>query len=110
MSSALIFYILGSIGAFLQHNLQYMDEKYKEYNMFFIVAFSIPISFCFFNAWTYIMNTTNSAWTAKFVFFGLSYSLFPFLSYIFLNETPFTLKNLICLMLSILIMIIQWKM
>ena len=56
------------------------------------------------------VDTTGSVWTARFVFFGLSYLVFPISAYLFLNESPFTLKTALCTLLSILIIAIQCKM
>ena len=111
MTKALAAYIVAAIAAFFQQNLQFINEFFKDKMHFLILVTSIPISYLYFYSWTYFVKTNNgSVWSARFVFFGLSYLVYPLLAYCFLNETPFTIKTLICTILSILIIVIQYKM
>lgn len=110
MYLAILYYALGSTCVFIQHNLQFINPWWKDKQIYLILVLSIPTSLFYLNAWTYFIESTKSAWTAKFVFFGMSYFIFPILTYTFLNESPFTLKTLMCTILSILILLIQYKM
>lgn len=111
MYYALLAYVLGAVLVFMQHNLQFMDPAYKNKQVMLILTLSYPISFCYFYAWTHFVNAVNgSVWSARFIFFGLSYLVYPILAYVCLNQTPFTLKTIICTLLSILILIIQYKL
>lgn len=108
---ALIAYAFGAVMTFLQHNLQFIDPWYKDKQIYLILLLSYPISFLYYYAWTFFVNEANgSVWSARFVFFGLSYFVYPILTFLCLGETPFTLKTAICTMLSILILLVQYKL
>lgn len=111
MIYALIYYILGAILVFMQHNLQFMNEAFKDKQLVLILTLSYPISFLYFYSWTYFVNNSGgSVWAARFIFFGLSYLVYPILSYVCLNETPFTIKTMLCTFLSVLILLIQYRL
>mgnify|MGYP001281571220 CR=1 FL=1 len=111
MIKALAAYFIGSACVFLQHNLQFINDYFKDKTHLLILATSIPISYLYLYAWTYFVNNNNgSVWSARFIFFGLSYLVFPITAYIFLGESPFTAKTFICTLLSILIILVQYKM
>jgi hypothetical protein len=48
--------------------------------------------------------------STRFLFFGLSYLVFPVLAYYFLRESPFTMKTVISTILSITIIYIQYRL
>ena len=111
MSKALVAYILGSAFVFLQHNLQFINEYFRDKTHILILTTSIPISYLYLYAWTYFVTINNgSVWSARFVFFGLSYFVHPVMAYVFLNETPFTLKTALCTFLSVIILVVQYKL
>jgi hypothetical protein len=110
MYLAFFFYLLGAIFGFLQQNLQFVDNWWKERVMLSLVLFSIPIGYFYLKSWTYFVETLGSVWAAKFVFFGLSYITFPVLAYMFLGETPWSLKTIVSFFLSLLIIIVQYKL
>jgi hypothetical protein len=111
MYLAILIYILGSIFAFFQLNLQFINEAYKDKQIYLIFLTSYPISYAYYYSWTHFVNASGgSAWSARFIFFGLSYAIYPILTYIFLNETPFTLKTILCTILSVAILLIQYKL
>ena len=110
MIKALLAYIVGSSLVFFQHNLQFINSTFKDKMHFLIVTLSIPISYLYFYSWTYFVNSNQgSVWSAKFIFFGLSYLVYPILSYIFLGESPFTFKTLTCIFLSLLVIAVQYR-
>ena len=74
-----------------------------------VFLFSIPIGLFYIKAWTYFVQTLGSAWSARFLFFGLSYLVFPVLAYVFLNESPWSTKTILSTALSVLIIVIQYK-
>ncbi len=110
MYLAFFFYLLGAIAGFLQQNLQFVDNWWKERVMLSLVLFSIPIGYFYLKSWTYFVETLGSVWAAKFVFFGLSYVTFPILAYMFLGETPWSLKTIVSFFLSLLIILVQYKL
>jgi hypothetical protein len=110
MAKALIYYLLASTGVFFQHNIQYIYPWWRDKYLLTALIFSIPIGFSYLKAWTYFVDATGSVWTTRFIFFGLSYLVFPLTAYFFIGESPLTLKTLICTLLSILIILVQYKM
>ena len=97
MIHALLLYILGSIFAFFQQNLQYIIPWWKGKEILSALVFSIPIGYFYLLSWTYFTDKFGSVWSTRFIFFGFSYLIFPVLSYVFLNESPVTFKNFILL-------------
>ena len=110
MLGALLAYIGGATIAFFQHNLQFINPYYKDKVLFLILTLSLPISYLYYYAWTYFATNTGSVWSARFIFFGLSYLVYPFLAYVFMNESPLTFKTILCTGLSLLIIVIQYKL
>ena len=110
MVNALIYYLLASTGVFFQHNIQYIYPWWRDKDLLNVFIFSIPVGFFYLKSWTYFTDISGSVWTSRFVFFGLSYLIFPMTAYVFLGESPFTAKTFICTLLSILIILVQYKM
>tara|TARA_Y100001954_G_C15269039_1_gene341136 strand:+ start:129 stop:464 length:336 start_codon:yes stop_codon:yes gene_type:complete len=111
MIKALAAYFIGSACVFLQHNLQFINDYFKDKTHLLILATSIPISYLYLYAWTYFVNNNNgSVWSARFIFFGLSYFVHPVMAYVFLNESPFSAKTALCTLLSVFILLIQYKL
>jgi heme/copper-type cytochrome/quinol oxidase subunit 4 len=71
------------------------------------LALSIPTSLCAFFATKTSFIALESAWSVRLMGFGVSYLVFPILTYIYLNETPFNIKTGACIMLSFIIIAIQ---
>jgi hypothetical protein len=111
MIYALAAYVFAATLTFLQQNLQFIDPYYKDKQNLIILAFSLPIAYLYLYAWTYFVNNSNgSVWSARFIFFGLSYLVYPVLTYICLGESPFAIKTILCTVLSIVIILIQYKL
>ena len=110
MFYALLAYVVASIFAFFQQNIQYIIPWWKGKALLSAIMFSIPIGYFYLLSWTYFTDKFGSVWSSRFIFFGLSYLIFPFLAFSFLNENPFTFKNFICTILSVLIIVIQYTL
>ena len=52
-------------------------------------------------------SMSGSVWQIRFFGFGLSYLVFPVLTWVILGESMLTAKTLICIFLSLLILAIQ---
>jgi hypothetical protein len=108
--TAILCYAIASTLIFFQHNIQFISKSNVEFKTnAFIVLFAIPISYMYLFAWTAIVKLTGSVWSARFWFFGMSYLVFPILAYFFLKESPFTIKTIICTILSFIIIWVQFK-
>ena len=73
--------------------------------------FGIPASLCFWYGVRMAVEATNEAWSARMLGFGMSYLTFPILTWWLLNESMFTTKTMICVVLSFLIVAVQlfWR-
>jgi hypothetical protein len=49
----------------------------------------------------------GEAWGPRMMIFAASYISFPLLTYFLMGETIFTLKTILCIILSITIMVVQ---
>jgi hypothetical protein len=107
---AIFMYLCGAVGVFFQHNIQYIIPWWKDKPMITTVVFSIPIGYFYLISWTYFTDHFKSVWSTRFLFFGLSYLVFPVLAYYFLRESPFTMKTVISTILSITIIYIQYRL
>jgi len=75
--------------------------------LLFCVTFAIPISLLAFYGTRIGYEQLGSAWSVRLAAFGISYLVFPFMTYFYLNESPFNLKTMVCILLSFAIVCIQ---
>lgn len=75
------------------------------------LLFALPTSYLFIFGMKFAVEEMGEAWGARLMGFGLSYLVFPFLTYWYFNESMFETKTLICVFLSLVIVAIQvfWK-
>ena len=106
----IILYFLGGIVGWFQNNLWQFSSWWKDKGSISVLIFSLPIGFAMYYAWKYFVLYFGNTWSARMMFFALSYMIFPILTYVFLNESPFTVKNIISIVLSILIIVVQIKL
>ena len=71
------------------------------------IALAIPISLLAFYGTRYGYDAMGSAWGVRLSAFAVSYTVFPFLTFFFLGESPFDLKTMVCIALSFVIVGIQ---
>ena len=93
-------------------NLQFVKNDIATKSLYIALAFAIPVTLCGYYGTRYIYEALDgSVWAVRFVGFGLSYFTFPLLTWYYLNESMFTIKTMLCICLSVLILCIQvfWK-
>ncbi len=92
-------------------NLQ-LVEGWKDSGkvLWVIIGLAIPTSLIAAYATKTLYVSLDSVWSIRFIAFGLSYLVFPVMTWILLGESMFTLKTLLCIALSIVILMIQFKM
>ena len=110
MIKAILIFMLGSTFAFLQNNMQFINPDWKDKAFMIALIFAVPTSLCYIHSYGYFVNQFESAWSGKFVLFGISYILSPILIFLFLGESPFNLKTMLCMFFSIVIVAIQVKL
>ena len=105
--SCLLFLIL-HVCVWFSSNSQFMSEQWSSKSFYIMLSVSIPISLCAYYASKLgYSELGDSAWGVRFLAFGTSYLVFPVLTYLLLGESMFTLKTLICVALSLIIISIQ---
>jgi len=89
-------------------NLQLVDTDINYHPLLVAIVLSIPITLCAFYATRvgYVVFE-ESLWSVRFLAFGVSYFVFPVLTWYFLGESFFTFKTIVCTLLSVLIVCIQ---
>ena len=84
------------------------SEHFKDYNTLSIsLALAIPISVCGYFGSKFLYAHLTSAWSIRFIGFGISYLAFPIMTWLLLGESMFALKTMICIFLSFCIILIQ---
>jgi len=97
----------GQIFVWFHMNSQHAWKFWENKPIMSVFIFGVPAGICFWYGWNYTVAALNSAWSARFIGFGISYLVFPVLTWFILSESMFTAKTLTCILLSVLILIIQ---
>ena len=106
-----IAFVILHIFVWFSTNLQFISEAWKEKSMWVCLSLSIPISLlAYFGARFGYYALGESAWGVRFLAFGTSYLIFPILTWYFLGEPMLTLKTMLCIFLSCIIISIQMWM
>ena len=69
--------------------------------------FAIPTQYFFLYGMKFAVEELGEAWGARLLGFGLSYLVFPILTYYYFGEDMFAPKTLTCIGLSFVIILIQ---
>jgi len=93
--------------AWYQLNSQFVWEYWKDKAILSSLVFSIPTALLFWYGTKYIYSSSEELWTCRFLGFSSGIFVFSILTWIHLSESIFTLKTLICLLLSCSILAVQ---
>ena len=106
-----LFFVVGNVLAWFQFNSQFVWDWWKDRPILSNCIFAIPMGICFWYAVKYIVEDTGHLWTSKLIGFGVSNIIFAIFTYIFLKESIFVPKTMLCLFLATIIIGIQifWK-
>ncbi len=89
-------------------NAQLISEGWREKSLILTLALSVPISMlAYYGTRIGYDAVGESAWGVRFLAFGSSYLVFPLLTYFLLGESMFTLKTMLCVILSCIIISVQ---
>tara|TARA_Y100000310_G_C20622610_1_gene784174 strand:+ start:1108 stop:1455 length:348 start_codon:yes stop_codon:yes gene_type:complete len=102
-----ILFFIGNIIIWYQVNSQFVWKWWENKSILAVLAFGIPAGFCFYYGWTFAVREFNSLWSARLYAYALSYSAFPIMTWIYLDESPFKMKTIICILLSLMIIAVQ---
>lgn len=104
---AVVLFALAQTIAWFQINSQYMWEWWRDKAFISALVWGIPCSMFFYYAWTTAADAMQSLWSAKFIGSSVGIVTFPILTYVFLGESMFTTKTMICFTLAVTIVLIQ---
>ena len=102
-------FFLGQIVGWFQLNAQSISSWWSDKALFSAVVLGVPTSVLFWYGWRYVVTETGSAWTARFIASSAGLIVFPFLTWIFLDESMLTTKTMTCLFLAVLTLFIQLR-
>lgn len=103
----ILLFLVGQIFGWFSLNAQFISEWWKGKSLTSALILGVPTSICFWYAYRAIVDTTGSAWTARFIGSSTGLIIFPILTWHLLGESMFSFKTMICLSLAVLIILIQ---
>ena len=104
---ALLLLLVGYTASWFQSSLQLFSEWWGERRLLAPLLLALPCGVVFAYATKYGYEATGSLWSVRFLSFGISYLVFPILTWAFMEESPFTWKTIICVVLSVVILLVQ---
>ena len=107
MLYAIILFVIGHTLAWYTHNLQFVNEFWKDKVVLPTILFGIPCILVFWWATKFAMSAVPELWTARFVAAVMSYITFPIMTWYYLGESMFTIKTMSCVFLAFCILLIQ---
>lgn len=106
---AISLFIVGQIVAWFQSNSGIIGEPFKSNYVLIAIVLGPIVSLLFVHA-TIMLYETMPLWSIRFVTFAIGYLIFIPLTWYFLGEEVFTLKNIISFLLCCAIISIQFLM
>jgi hypothetical protein len=103
--------LAGHVVAWYGTYSQFIWKWCKDYVYMLPFIFALPTAYFFLYGMKFAVEEMGEVWGPRLLGFGLSYLVFPFLTYLYFGESMFAPKTLICVALSVLIVGIQvfWK-
>ena len=112
LPAGIVLFIAMHILVWISSNVQFMGEAWRSRALPIAVALSLPTTLAsYYGSRCLYYGLGSSAWSVRFVAFGLSWLVFPLMTWILLRESPFSAKTLASLFLAGLIVTIQlsWR-
>lgn len=100
-------FVLLNFLVWISTNYQLVEGANYKKAMIASLTLSVPISILAFHGTKIGYDYFGSAWSVRLAIFGVSYLVFPFMTYFFLKESPFSFKTMTCILLSVIIICIQ---
>ena len=107
MLYAVLCFILGHILGWYAHNLQFVNEYWKDKVLLPTFLFGVPCLLAFFYGTKFAMEAVPELWTARFMGAVFSYTVFPIMTWYYLGESMFTVKTMLCVFLAFCILLVQ---
>jgi hypothetical protein len=103
---AVVLFMMVHTFVWFSSNAQFVDSL-KSRAMLICLMLALPTAYVSFYASRFGYTAFGSIWAVRLIGFGISYIMFPLLSWILMNESPFNLRTMICIGLSALIVWVQ---
>jgi hypothetical protein len=100
---------VGCTLSWFQSSLQLFWEWWGDRQLLITLILAIPCSLMYVYATKYGYEATQSLWSVRFLSFGISYLVFPVLTWALMDESPFTWKTITCTVLSVVIVVVQMQ-
>ena len=100
--------VIGHSVAWFGGNSQFLWDSWKSNPLYSVIVFGIPSNIIFWLASKYLYGETHSIWQIRWIMFAASFPAMYVLSKIFFNETFFTHRNIVTLLLAISIIYVQF--
>jgi len=109
--NTLLLFVIIHVLIWFSTNSQFTSIEILSNNALLInIMLAIPISLIGLYAARIGYHWAGSVWAVRFLAFGTSYLVFPFLTWSLLGESMFQTKTIICIILSIVIILVQFYM
>jgi hypothetical protein len=82
-------------------------ESMKDRAMLLCIVLAVPTSIASLYAVKHGYEAFESLWSVRLMGFGISYLVFPLLTWLLMKESPFNVKTMICIVLSFAIIGVQ---
>ena len=102
-----LFFTAAQTIAWYQLNSQFVWDYWKDKAILSALIFSIPTALLFWYGTKNIYDSAEALWTCRFLGFTSGIFVFTILTWFHLSESIFTLKTMLCLLLSCAILTIR---
>ena len=102
-----VLFFIANILVWYQLNSQFVWDFWKDKAVLSSLIFSIPVALLFWYGTKNIYEASDALWPSRFLAFSSGMIVFTTLTWIHLNESPFTLKTTLCIILACMIIGIQ---
>ena len=110
LSVGIILFVMMHVCVWWSTNAQFIEGWSKASALTLSMCLAVPITlFAFYASRMSYEALDSQVWSVRFIGFGISYLVFPILTWYFLNESMLTVKTLLCIFLSVLIIYIQMR-
>ena len=107
MGAACALFVIGQTLVWFQLNSQFVWDWWKGRPFLATALYSIPAGLCFWLGVKLAYEEMNEVWGPRFLIFCMSYITFPVLTWWLLNESMFTTRTMLCVILSFCIIFVQ---
>lgn len=102
------FIILGHTMGWFAGNSQFVWDWWKDKPILATILFGTPAGLAFWWGSKFcFLATGGELWSVRFIAAVFSYTVFPVMTWYFLNESMFTTKTMICVFLAMSILFVQ---